>query len=199
MNSLLAIFRAKSRMGRHSLAAIRDESRLKISVVGSAAVLLWFGAFRAFAYAFWWLQTKGFTDQPPEDALSLAEVLMARMLSVFALALFIMLIFSNVLIAFSTMYKAREVYYLLNSPIGPRMFFLARFVECVSFSSWASAYLGTPLLLAYGIATGAHWVYYVAAVAFYVPFVTIPAGLGAIITLILALSVIAVWRESRAV
>jgi len=184
--ALAAILQAKSRMGRHALAAIREESWLKISVVGSAAILLWVGAFAAFARAFWWLQERGFSGQPAEEALSLAHVLMARMLSVFALALFIMLIFSNVLIAFSTMYKAREVHYLLNSPIGLRTFFLARFVECVSFSSWASAYLGSPLLLAYGVMTGAHWGYYIAAIVFYVPFVAIPAGIGAIGTFILA-------------
>lgn len=185
MNALRAIFRAKGRMGAHALAALREESWLKIGVVGSAAVLLWFGVFWGFYKGFQWLQTTGFADQPPEEALSLAQILMVRMLAVFALALFFMLIFSNVLIAFSTMYKAREVRYLLNSPVGLRTFFLARFVECVSFSSWASAYLGTPLILAYGVTTGAHWGYYFAAVVFYVPFVTIPAGIGAMITLIL--------------
>jgi ABC-2 type transport system permease protein len=184
--ALSAILRAKARMGRHALGAVRNESWLKISVVGTAAMFLWFGAFAAFARAFWWLQERGFADQPADEAISLAQVLMARMLSVFALALFIMLIFSNVLIAFSTMYKAREVHYLLNSPISLRTFFLARFVECVSFSSWASAYLGSPLLLAYGIMTGAHWGYYLAVILFYVPFVAIPAGLGAIVTLVLA-------------
>ncbi len=186
MTALLAIFRAKVRMARHGLGAVRSESRLKIAVVAIAAMLLWFGAFAGFALAFLWLQRAGFSGQPPDDALSLAQILMARMLSVFALALFLMLIFSNMLIAFSTMYKSREVHFLLNSPVGLRTLFLARFVECVSFSSWASAYLGTPLLLAYGITTGAHWGYYFAAVLFYVPFIVIPAGIGAIVTLILA-------------
>jgi ABC-2 type transport system permease protein len=186
MRALRAIFRAKGRMGAHALAALREESWLKISVVGTAGVLLWFGAYAAFARAFFWLQHEGFSKQPPGEALSLAQILMARMLGVFALALFFMLIFSNVLIAFSTMYKAREVKFLLNSPIGVRTFFLARFVECVSFSSWASAYLGTPMLLAYGLTTGAHWSYYLAAILFYVPFVTIPAGIGSIVSLVLA-------------
>ncbi len=186
MNALRAIFRAKGLMGAHALAAIREESWLKIGVVGTAAVLLWFGAYAAFARAFYWLQTEGFDKQPAGEGLTLAQILMARMLGVFALALFFMLIFSNVLIAFSTMYKAREVKFLLNSPIDIRTFFLARFVECVSFSSWASAYLGTPMLLAFGLTTGAHWSYYFAVVLFYIPFVTIPAGIGSIVTLILA-------------
>ena len=185
MNPLRAIFRAKSRMGAHSLRALRHESWLKIGVVGSAAIVLWFGALYGFAAGFMWLRLRGFAGEPPEDAISLAEILMARLLAIFALALFFMLIFSNVLIAFSTMYKAREVQYLLQAPIGLRTYFLARFTECVSFSSWASAYLGTPLILAYGYTTSAHWGYYLAAILFYVPFVAIPAAAGSVITFLL--------------
>lgn len=185
MSQFGAILRAKGRISAHSIAAVRNESWLKISVVGSAAMLLWLGALWGFAAGFVWLQREGFADQPPADAASLAEILMARLLAVFALALFLLLIFSNVLIAFSTMYKAREVRYLLHAPLDLRVFFLARFIECVSFSSWASAYLGSPLILAYGATTHAHWSYYLAAVMFYVPFVTIPAAIGTIITLVL--------------
>ncbi len=186
MTALRAILRAKARMGAHAMSALRHESWLKIGVVGSAAIVLWFGALYGFAAGFYWLRSEGFSGEPPEDAITLAEILMARLLAIFALALFFMLTFSNVLIAFSTMYKAREVQYLLQAPIGFRTFFLARFAECVSFSSWASAYLGTPLLLAYGYTTSAHWGYYFAAVVFYIPFVAIPAAIGSILTFVLA-------------
>ncbi len=186
MTPLPAILWAKGRMGRHSVAALKHESWLKIGVVGSAAIVLWFGALWGFAAGFLWLRNEGFAGEPPADAITLAEILMARLLAIFALALFFMLIFSNVLIAYSTMYKAREVQYLLQAPIGARTFFLARFVECIGFSSWASAYLGTPLILAFGYTTNAHWGYYIAAVVFYVPFVVIPAAIGAVVTFILA-------------
>ena len=185
MRPLATILWAKGRIARHSIAGIGDESILKVGVVGGAAVLLWFGVLRGFAYGFFWLQTKGFENQPTGDAVGLAEILMVRLLALFALALFFMLIFSNVLIAFSTLYKAREVQYLLQTPLSIGTFFLARFVECVSFSSWASAYLGSPLIIAYGVTTHAHWTYYLAAVVFYVPFVTIPAAVGSMITLVL--------------
>ena len=180
-----AVLQAKRRIAWHSLAAVRNESLLKLSVVGGAAVLLWYGVLRAFSAGFFFLQNRAFADEIPSEALSLSEILMVRLLAIFALALFFMLIFSNVLIAFSTLYKAREVQYLLQTPMSMRTFFLSRFIECVSFSSWASAYLGSPLIIAYGVTTGAQTSYYVAAVAFYIPFVTIPAALGCIITMIL--------------
>ena len=185
MTQFGAVLQVKRRIAGHQIASIRNESLLKVSVVGSAAVLLWYGVLRAFGAGFYWLQVRAFETEPVGDAVSLADILMVRLLAIFALALFFMLIFSNVLIAFSTLYKAREVQYLLQAPMSVRTLFLSRFIECVSFSSWASAYLGSPLIIAYGVSTGAHWSYYLAAVAFYVPFVIIPAAIGCIITLLL--------------
>lgn len=163
MTQFGAILWAKVRISRHSLAAVRYESKLKMGVVGSAAVMLWLGILGAFLQGFLWLE--GFLPERQADMLSVGDILMVRLLSVFAMALFFMLIFSNTLIAFSTLYKSREVQMLLHKPISVRVFFLARFVECVSFSSWASAYLGSPLIIAYGIVTGAHLGYYFVALA----------------------------------
>jgi len=173
---------AKGRIAAHSVASVRHESKLKVGVVSIAAGLLWVGLLVTFLSGFYWL--KGFLPEGGGNTLNIGDILMVRLLSVFALALFFMLIFSNVLIAFSTLYRAREVQYLVQAPISVPIFFLGRFMESVSFSSWATAYLGTPLILAYGITTDAHWGYYFAAVLFYVPFVTIPAAVGAMITMI---------------
>lgn len=181
MTRVAAILWAKSRMARNQIASVRNESKLKVAVVSVSAVLLWLGAFYAFWEAFHWL--KRFGADP--GGLSLGDIIMSRLLSVFALALFFMLIFSNVLIAFSTLYRSREVAYLLHAPLSFWEFFLTRFVECVAFSSWASAYLGSPLILAYGMTNGSPWPFYLAAVAFYIPFVSIPAACGAMIAMLL--------------
>lgn len=181
MTRVQAMLWAKLRISRNHIASVRNESKLKVGVVSISAVLLWIGAYYAFWAAFNWL--KRFGADP--ESISLGDIIMSRLLSVFALALFFMLIFSNVLIAFSTLYKSREVAYLLHAPVPWWEFYLARFVECVSFSSWASAYLGSPLILAYGITNSAPWPFYIAAAAFYVPFVAIPAAIGASIAMLL--------------
>lgn len=183
MRLVFVLLEAKLRIAGHQIASVRNESRLKVSVVSAAAVLLWIAAFYAFYRGFMWL--KAFGIDPTGEALGLGDIIMARLLAVFALALFFMLGFSNVLISFSTLYRSQEMAYLVQSPLPIRSLFIARFVECVVFSSWASAYIGSPLLLAYGITTGAPVPFYFASVAFYVPYVTIPAALGAIITMTL--------------
>jgi len=183
MSQVGAIFQAKRLMGRHLLASVRNESKLKIVVVASSAFLLWFGALYAFMEGFTWLSQYG--PEPSLNIVSVGDLLMARLLSIFALALFIMLVFSNVLVSFSTMYQSHEVPYLLHTPLSYRSFFVVRFAESVSFSSWASAYLGSPLLIAYGLTTNAPMLYYPATALFYFPFVVIPAAIGSIVTMAL--------------
>ncbi|NUM54614.1 MAG: hypothetical protein HUU46_13290 [Candidatus Hydrogenedentes bacterium] len=178
-----AILWAKTRIGVNQIASVRHESKLKVAVVSLSAVALWFGAYVAFWGAFRWL--KQYEVDAYQPGFGIGEMIMSRMLSLFALALFFMLLFSNTLIAFSTLYKARENAYLVQAPIPWWEYFLARLVECVAFSSWATAYLGSPMMLAYGIIEGARWPFYIAAVAYYVPYVTLPAAMGAIIAMTL--------------
>ncbi|MEM7349584.1 MAG: hypothetical protein AAF657_02185, partial [Acidobacteriota bacterium] len=174
---------AKHRIARHTIASVRRESKLKVAVVSLSAAGLWLGIFFLARFGFGLFEIFG-QDVLGTGGISLTDLVMARLLSVFALALFVMLVFSNVLIAFSTLYRSREVAYLIRSPMPTSAFFLGRFYECVTFSSWASAFLGSPVMLAYGLETGAGGLFYLALVAFYLPFVTIPAALGAMITII---------------
>lgn len=182
MSQIGTMLGTKLRIVRHQIASIRDESYLKVGVVSVAAVLLWIGAFGVFFWGFRTLQSFLFDIQ---TGVALGDIVMARLLSVFALALFGMLSFSNVLIAYSTLYRAREVAYLVHAPIPYRSFFLARFAECIWFSSWATAFLGSPLMLAYGLTTNASPVFYIASIAFYLPFVTIPAAIGSCMTILM--------------
>jgi ABC-2 type transport system permease protein len=174
---------AKLRMGRHAIASVRTESKLKVGVVSFSAVALWFGMLILFHSAFAWLNSFG--ADVSGMAFSIGDLVMARMLSVMALSVFLMLVFSNVLVSFATFYRSREVAYLIQSPLSPKAFFLGRFTECVIFSSWALAYLGSPLMLAYGLAKGASPVFYISAFLFYIPFVIVPASIGCLITLTL--------------
>lgn len=183
MRALFTLLWAKQRIAWHTLAGVRNESRLKVAVVSTAAVALWVGIF---AFARWGLglaQSLG-AELLGNGRVSLGDLVAARLLSFFALALLVMLVFSNVLIAFSTLYRSREVSFLVQSPISVPVLFLGRFVECVSFSSWASAYLGSAVLLAYGLTTGAPWLYYAVLPAFFLPFVVLPAALGAFLCLL---------------
>jgi len=183
MNQVWTVMRAKARMASHQLAAVRHESKLKVAVLSVSAVGLWFGAILLFYRSFAWLIDFGGTGGS-EFAFGVA--LLRQSLSIFALSIFLLLVFSNVLVAFSTLYRSKEVVYLLQGPISYTDFFYARFIESVAFSSWSLAYLGSPLVIAYAVNTGAGPLFYVASVLVFLPYVTIPACIGCAITIVLA-------------
>ena len=184
MSPRATIFWAKRRIAYHALASVRRESKLKVAFVSVSAVLLWIGIFVGARVGFHLFETLG-AEVLGVGQLTVSDVVMARMLSVFALALFVMLVFSNMLVAFATLYRSHEVPCLVLAPVTTTTFFLGRFYECVAFSSWASAYLGSPIMLAYGLATGAPLLFYPMLLAFYLPFVVIPAAIGAAVTMAL--------------
>lgn len=183
MSPLSALFWAKWRIARHTIASVRQESKLKVAFVSISAGALWLGIFQLARLGFRLFERFG-QETLGAGGLNLSDLVMARLLAVFALALFVMLIFSNVLITYSTLYRSREVTYLVQSPISTLELFLGRFYEGVIFSSWASAFLGSPVMLAYGLETGAPLGFYLALLGFYLPFVIIPAALGSIVTIV---------------
>ncbi len=179
---LTALWWAKSRITRHTLASVSRESRLKVAFVSISALLLFVGIFAVARLVF------GLFEDLGADALagklSFADLVMGRLLSFFAFAVFVLLIASNALISYATLFRSREMPVLVLAPVSTAELFLGRFAECVTFSSWASAFLGTPLLLAYGLASHAPPFFYLAAVLFYLPFVVIPAALGSLLTML---------------
>ncbi|HDP33949.1 MAG TPA: hypothetical protein ENN29_02445 [Candidatus Hydrogenedentes bacterium] len=182
MSQVWVVILAKLRIARHEVAGVRNESKLKVGVITVAATLLWLGAFFFFRAGFRWIMIFG---GRAGAEFNFGDLLMSRLLSILTLTIFLMLIFSNVLVAFSTMYRSREVMYLLQGPIRYDHFFYARFFECVAFSSWALAFLGSPLMLAYGLSTKASLLFYFACVAFFIPLIIVPACIGAVIAMTL--------------
>ncbi len=183
MRPLSTLLWAKRRIVLHTIASVQRESKLKVAFVSISAAALWLGIFQFARLGFRLFERFG-EEALGAGGLNLSELVMTRLLSVFALALFVMLVFSNVLIAYSTLYRSREVAYLVQSPISTPAFFLGRFYECVTFSSWASAFLGSPVMLAYGLETGAPPSFYLALLGFYLPFVVIPAALGSMLSIV---------------
>ncbi|MCF6287463.1 MAG: hypothetical protein L3K26_20115, partial [Candidatus Hydrogenedentes bacterium] len=182
MNQVWAVFAAKTRMAGHQIASVRNQSKLKVIVLTVAAVGLWLGVLLLFNRGFGWLIHFGAQGG---GEFVFGKALLRQSLGIFALSIFILMAFSNMLVAFSTLYRSHEVVYLLQGPISYTDFFYARFIESVVFSSWSLAYLGSPMMLAYAWNTGADVVFYGATLLFFLPFIIIPACLGTAITMVL--------------
>ncbi|HVS65220.1 MAG TPA: hypothetical protein VMT85_17145 [Thermoanaerobaculia bacterium] len=180
-----ALLWSRRRMTMHWVASARHESKLKVAFVSLSAVGLWLGAFAVVRFALRLLDDFAAGAGVAGDV-PFVDLVLARLLAGFALTIFVLLIASNVLIAFATLFRARELPRLLIAPVEPAVLFTSRLLECVSMSSWALAFLGSPALLAYGLHRQAPLGFYFALVLFYLPFVVLAAALGSIAALLLA-------------
>jgi len=185
LRSLLALLVAKWRMCIHGIASAKTQSKLKIAVVTLFVIAIWAAAFVLFYWGFGFL--KRFNPGGVESELqTLGEIVTVQIISLLFLAVFLMLVFSNVLVAFTTLYRSAEVEYLFSSPLRFSELFTARFAECIVFSSWAMIFLGSPLVLSYGIVYDAPWYFYIVSGALLAPFLVIPAAIGVTITMVFA-------------
>ncbi len=184
MNQISAILEAKRNILKHQILSIRKESKLKISVITVSAILIELGIFFGLYIGFDWLLRFG---SRAGIEVNFGELLMSRMFMILMGAVFLFLIFSNILVAFFTLYKAEEIHFLIQTPVPYHRLFLVRFIECIVFSSWSVAFLGVPLILAYGLSIKAPIFFYFSSIIYFIPFIIIPAAWGNIITQFLVL------------
>ncbi len=154
----------------------RKESILKIFVVGVLGIAFWFSLFSMFNEGFRFLLDQVYVFR---------HLLIPPLLSFFFMTLILMLVFSNALISFGNLFRSPETTFLFSLPVRHDTIFLYKLMESMVFSSWAFFALGLPLLLAYGIRSGAQWPYYPGILLFLVPYVVIPAAIGALLGLLL--------------
>lgn len=144
-NSLGLLLRLRGRLLVNAMRSFQHHSFLKIVVVAIAGVGFWVGVFMTSLSGF------GFVERYLEE---LAGMFTESLLSLFFLFLGAMLVFSNALISFGSLFRSKETEFLLSCPLRAEGVFAYRLVESLTFSSWAFLVLGLPLMLGYGVATG---------------------------------------------
>lgn len=174
----------RTRLALRQTASVRDESKLKVAFVTVGAVGLWLGLF-ALAYGLLFGIGEildGFGGAGGNGGASpFADLLINRLISIAALALSLLLFASNLVIAHAGLLRSDETRFLLATPIAPEKLFLLRFSEGLLLSSWASAFMASPALLAYGLIREAPIAYYPAAMALSFAFALVPAALASLV------------------
>lgn len=172
---LWVILGVKHRIVNNCLAGVRSHFLIHLFVgLGVLAILI--GGGLVF---FQWLFFGLMSFEP------FGPVLMDRLTGLVFLAFFSMLVFSNLVITLSTTYISREIDFYMAQPVAHPVTFLVKFIESMLFSSWAFIVLAFPLFVAYSNARGAPWFFFPLCALLIVPFLVIPAGLGAIVTMVL--------------
>ena len=186
------------------LAAVREQSKLLTVMIGLFVM-------GYLLLAFWLFRTGlGFVSTFP----GLGTILVERLLFLLFAFLFVLLLFSNLIISYTNLFRNRETHFLLSLPIPTQTIFRWKFLESILLASWAFLFLISPLLAAYGLKQGVPWHFYVAATGLVGLFVVLPGVAGAwaainlarhmdrrsfqilgIISVILAVVATAVWMK----
>ena len=106
-----------------------------------------------------------------------------RLFSLFFLGLGAMLVMSNIITSYSTLFRSRETLFLLTSPLDTRTFVTYKFIESTLLSSWAFFFLMIPFTAAYAWHEKLGLVFAVWTVLFSLPFVFLCGALGSLISL----------------
>ncbi len=154
------------------------ERKLRV-YTGAFIMLLFFaGSLYFFYYIFDYLA--GLQD--------IGFLLIDKILSIAFLAIFIMLMISNIITAVSTLYRSEETIYYFSTPVSHLKVFAIRFIDNVMYSTWGVLLLGIPLIIAYGIVRDFSWWHYFVEILFVmIPYTIIPACIGVGFTLLLYL------------
>ena len=95
---------------------------------------------------------------------------------------FMLLLLSNVITSLSTFFLARDLDLLMSAPVDWLTLYAAKLAESLAHSSWMVTLIAVPILAAYGWVYEGGWRFALVALGVWIPFIIIPAVLGAATT-----------------
>ncbi|MCD6594194.1 hypothetical protein J7L68_00760 [bacterium] len=149
----------------------------KIIVAIIVIGLFFTGAYELFYRVFAYLK----------DVSDIGPILIDRLISIGFLAFFAMLIISNLVSSISTLFRSTETKYLMATPLSHSDVFWSRFLDNFFYSSWATAIIGLPMVLAYVVVNRLPIWQTLWAGILLLLFLLIPAFIGTISSMILFL------------
>jgi ABC-2 type transport system permease protein len=172
MRDFTLILRARARM---FLASVRALSAIRTASFVFVIACFVLGAYYIFFRVFGYLMSVEV----------IGPGLLDRLIEMALFVFFIMLLFSNVITSFSTFYNNRELDFLFSLPLPPTSIYLAKLLENCLYASWATLTIALPLIVAYGVKTGAPPAYYPLSIISVIIYMVIPAAIASALISIL--------------
>jgi ABC-2 type transport system permease protein len=141
MHELTVLARIRLTMLRHAAAEFLSGSKLRLLVVMGLLVLFWLLMFAMFLDAFRFLR----------NFQAVSDILLDYMFAFFFLSLLVMMTISNVIIAYTSLYRSEETAFLFTLPVHAENAFAYRAADSMVFSLWGMATLLVPMIIAYGL------------------------------------------------
>jgi ABC-2 type transport system permease protein len=166
---LLLLLRVNATNSWRRLLAVRNQSRLLTSIIGAFVV-----GYLALSFWLFYYALKFIAKFP-----GLGAVLTERLLFVLFAFLFGLLLLSNLVIAYTNLFRNRETAFLMTLPVSRLTIFRWKFIESTLLASWAFLFLIAPLLGAFGLVRDVPWHFYVITLLLIGLFIMLPGIIGA--------------------
>jgi ABC-2 type transport system permease protein len=108
----------------------------------------------------------------------IGSLLVVKLMAMAFLTTFFMIVFSSTLASFSTLFFARDLAFLIHSPLSFRTVFLFKALETSIFASWMVVLSMVPFFAAFGAVYGLGSGFYGFLASLSIPFVFIACALG---------------------
>jgi ABC-2 type transport system permease protein len=167
-SQLLLLLRVNAVHSWRRLLAIRQQSRLLTGIIS-----IFVGGYLVLAFELFYHGLKFIAKFP-----GLGAVLTERLLYTLFAFLFVLLLLSNLVIAYTNLFRNRETQFLLTLPVSNETIFRWKFIETTVLASWAFLFLIAPLLAAFGLVRGVPWHFYPLTVLLIGLFIILPGVFG---------------------
>lgn len=176
MTQLSSILKMRLATLRNQAHNLKKDSLAKIFVVV-------FGLTNVLGIGYW-VSYESFKFVESFPAFGIA--LNGKMVSLLFFALLVLVILSTIIVAYATVFLARETEYLFQHPIPPRTIFFVKLGEAIAFSSWATLFLCLPVLVAFGFIRKAPATYYLESAGILALFLLFSGLAGTSLAILLA-------------
>jgi len=112
-------------------------------------------------------------------------LLTVKLVSMTLVSFELILVFSNLVCAFTTFFFSEDLYLLVSSPVSLHRIYLSRFTETLFHASWMVFLMSVPIFAALGHVFGAGRLFYLSLPLVMIPLAMIPTALGIILALLL--------------
>ena len=170
MTPLASIWLKDLQSLRNLRRILREESVFKVVFILAFALGIMAGFFLIFADGFRFLGSLG----------GASFMITRRLFSLFFFGLGAMLVSSNIVTSYSTLFRSRESTYLLTCPLTTRDLVTYKFLESAALSSWAFFFLVIPFAAAYAHSEHLGILFAVWTCVFSVPFVILCGAIGSL-------------------
>ena len=166
---LLLLLRVNAVHSWRRLLAVRQQSRLLTGII-----VLFVAGYLVLAFELFYHGLQFVAKFP-----GLGAVLTERLLYTLFAFLFALLLLSNLVIAYTNLFRNRETAFLLTLPVPAQTIFNWKFIESTVLASWAFLFLIAPLLVAFGLVRGVPWHFYPLTALLIGLFIILPGVFGA--------------------